>query len=147
MDVPKKHELVTGDSLDEHYVLKNFLGKTGDDAYGMYFSQPNCTEDLMWMTLLGLEYYLPPAVRYVEGADSKGDHFFVSGLLSALSFRAAHETLTPQLRSLFRRLLEFVRANVDKFMEEDVDRYTILPHIQKIIAETEIYLTRQGSGR
>jgi len=143
--IPTTFELVHGYrgqviDLDEQCVVKNFLGKTADEAYEMYCSYYNhvYTEDLMWMNVGGLEYYLPPAFRYVQDDRSKCHCVFTSGLLLALSCQIRRE-LPLHLKLIIRSAVEYVRSNLSKFVDGHSDEI-YLPHMQQQISEIETNL-------
>jgi hypothetical protein len=144
MTIPNRSELVDGDSLDGRKVLQHFLGKTADEAYEMYCSDLNhCyTEDIMWMAVRGLEYYLPPAIRYIEEVKSKGDCDFVSGLLGALSVHLEFSGLTARFIEIIRGVLGYIRANKTKFVITDEDRAIYLPLIEERLWEIDSRLPR-----
>ncbi|HEY3965534.1 MAG TPA: hypothetical protein VGM05_13340 [Planctomycetaceae bacterium] len=144
--VPTELELV-GDShhIETSYVLGFFLGKTADEAYDMYRSDdfvPGGLEAFSYLSVRGLEYYLPPAIRYIESIDSSGNNEFVSGLLSALSDQMFHEPirkcwsprippnpLPPHIVDSIRRLAEYVRLNLKKFEMKESEIATSLLEI------------------
>ena len=66
MTIPSKEQLVDHDGLDERYVIKHFNGKSVDDAYRMFADKPSLyCEDIAYMSLAALEYYLPAALAYL----------------------------------------------------------------------------------
>jgi hypothetical protein len=131
MNIPTKDELVEFDGLDERCVVKHFLGKTSDQAYDMFRSGSHYCEDLMWMSPRGLQYYLPPAIRYLESEESRGDFEFVSGTMTSLSIQVTQNQLSASLVDSIRSLISFVRSNLVKFGVEDTDEF-ILGRIETI---------------
>jgi hypothetical protein len=76
--IPTMLELVPGYQgqvidLDEQWAVKDFLGKTAAEAFEMYRKDGghSYTEDLAYMAVGGLEYYLPPAFFYLQSDDSR----------------------------------------------------------------------------
>ena len=64
--------------LDEKCALKNFLGKTQEQALEM-FTSAAVTEDFTYMASTGLCYYLPAAVSYLESDEAAGHWSSLTG--------------------------------------------------------------------
>jgi hypothetical protein len=130
--LPTAADINQFDSLDERCAVKNFLGKTSDEAYAMFADNGlRFAEDLMWMAPRGLAFYLEPAIRYVMSSDATGDpSTFVSPLLGALAFRRTQNQLPASLIARMRDVASYIAANLAKFaIEPDEQR------IQKYLAE------------
>ena len=74
MTVPSKDQLTDNDGLDEHYVVKHWNGKTLDDAYRMFTDGGSAyCEDITYMSVAALHYYLPAVFAYLQNTDSNDD--------------------------------------------------------------------------
>jgi hypothetical protein len=152
MAIPSENELVNPDLIDAPWVCGWFLGKSGDDAYEMYRSGEDALgrdfnisgfEAFSYLSVGGLEYYLPPAIRYVENPESAGNRDFVCGLLASLSTHLSHEPIRrawspqvapngipPDVVNSIRKLADFVRQNLQKFNLEESDVATVMREIE-----------------
>jgi hypothetical protein len=107
--------------LDEEVLLKNFLGKTDNNALQMFQQNPAVTEDFAYMRPSGLLYYLPAVLTYLKSAESSANWEFASGLLCALSIQfGIHKVGGPAL-SLMQQIAEYCRSNRAKFDFDDQD--------------------------
>ncbi len=86
MKPPTANELVgpPPHGLDEKWALKNFLGKTQEQAVEMCKSSA-VTEDFTYMASAGLRYYLPAALKYLQSPNGADHWEFAHGLMCALS--------------------------------------------------------------
>jgi hypothetical protein len=116
MTPPTANELVgpPPHGLDERWALKNFLGKTREDAQKMCRNSA-VTEDFTYMAPAGLLYYLPAALAYLESDESTGQWEFAHGLMCALSsqvgtFRLRGEPLVP-----IRQIADYCDGHREKF--------------------------------
>jgi hypothetical protein len=101
--------------LDEKWALKNFLGKSRDDARHM-FRRGAVTEDFAYMAPDGLRYYLPAAFDYLRAHDSFGDSDFCHGLLCSLYCQAtSSQPLPGDVLTLIKDVAEFSDSHRDKF--------------------------------
>jgi hypothetical protein len=117
MQPQSPQDLIDREGLDERQVVSHFLFKTTEQAYEM-FRRPEgqlYLEDLTYMSLGAFEYYLPAAIRYVEGEESNGDAEFVSWLLGAVLVQATSRKFAPPLANVVRRLIEVIRSRTDAF--------------------------------
>jgi hypothetical protein len=143
VNLPTEDELVDRNAIDAPYVCGWFLGKSADEAYEMFRSDsdgagrdfwPNGFEAFAFLSVRGLEYYLPPAIRYVQSSDSLGNGDFVRGLLSSVSTHLSSEPirrnwsaqlppnpLQPETVDSIRKLAEYVRQNLKKFGLDEGD--------------------------
>ena len=121
MTVPTKEQLVDQhNGLDEQYVIKHFNGKTVDDAYQMFAEGASVyCEDIAYMSVLALDYYLPAAFSYLRSAESDGDWECASGVMTSLSCVCSRKDLIPPVRQCIREITEYVAANLKKFDADD----------------------------
>ena len=119
MDVPSKEQLVDFDGLDERYVVKHFNGKSVDEAYRMFADKPSLyCEDITYMSVAALDYYLPAALAYLRSPESIGDWDCASGVLTSLS-GVFDNDLTPSVCDTIRSIVDYVAANLTKFDADD----------------------------
>jgi len=128
MKPPSKEQLVGPPplSLDEEWVLKNFLGKTVDQAREMCQHGPPVTEDFSYMTPTGLDYYLPAAWSYLESDDSTGDWEFAHGLMCSLSCQVGVFGLRGEPLVLINKIANYCdrhRAKFDFEPDDLLDEY------------------------
>jgi hypothetical protein len=125
MEVPTAVELVGLPplTLDAEWVLKNFLGKTVEDALSMIQLGTSVTEDFAYMTSEGIAYYLPAAFQYLCSDDSQDDWEFAHGLLCSLYCLIEIEELTGPGLPILNEVTEYCYRNRRKFEldgEEDL---------------------------
>jgi hypothetical protein len=92
MKLPTREEINVYDSLDERSACETFLGKTLDEAEGLFqesFFQAQ--EDLMWMGPVAFRFYAPAAIRYLQSEKSNGDSDAISCFVGLLEFRWENE--------------------------------------------------------
>jgi len=116
MSPPTELELVGPPplSLDAKWCLKNFLGKTADEAGQMFRGNSAVTEDFTYMTAVGLCYYLPPALSYLQ-SDEEGNWEFAHGLMCALSSQVGTFGLRGEPLVLIKAIAEYLDNHRDKF--------------------------------
>jgi hypothetical protein len=124
MKPPSADELVGPPplTLDAEYTLKDFLGKTVDEAL-QTIEDGGVTEDFAYMTSVGIAYYLPAALQYLEGEDSRDDWEFAHGLLCSLSCLIELDGLEGPGLPILRQVSEYCdqhRAKFDMTGENDL---------------------------
>jgi hypothetical protein len=116
MKPPSANELVgpPPHGLDEKWALKNFLGKTQEEAKEMCRNSA-VTEDFTYMAPAGLLYYLPAALNYLESEDSTGHWEFAHGLMCALSSQVGLFGMRGEPLVLIRQIAEYCDKHREKF--------------------------------
>jgi hypothetical protein len=116
MKPPTANELVgpPPHGLDEMWALKNFLGKTQEQAIELC-KKSAVTEDFTYMASAGLRYYLPAALIYLQSEDSRDHWDFAHGLMCALSsqvsiFGMRGEPLVP-----IKQIADYCDTHREKF--------------------------------
>ncbi|MEM8496062.1 MAG: hypothetical protein AAF663_11830 [Planctomycetota bacterium] len=74
LPIPSANDIGSASCLDEASALRNFLGKSHDQAVALF--QDNFLyyqEDLMWMRPAGFGFYIYAAVEYLVSADADDD--------------------------------------------------------------------------
>ena len=139
MTVPSKDQLIDHDGLDERYVVKNWNGKSLDDAYKMLADMPSLyCEDITYMSVLALDYYLPAALSYLQSADAAEDYDCASGVMTSLSSVCRRPDLTPSVVRLVREITNYVATNLSKFDADDDWVPTRINAVRKHIPETDV---------
>jgi hypothetical protein len=95
---------------DERNALRNFLGKTSEQAAEMFRERFILyQEDLLWMGPNAFRYYLPPALEYVCSPAADGDSDGVNMLYGILHLRrkeiAADPVLAPTVADAIRSIV------------------------------------------
>ena len=138
MTVPSKDQLIDHDGLDERYVIKHWNGKTVDDAYKMLADKPSLyCEDITYMSVVALAFYLPAALSYLQSTDSDGDWDCASGVMTSLSCVCSRPDLTPPVVGLIRNITNYVAANLTKFDADDDWVPTRINAVRKHIPESD----------
>lgn len=101
--------------LDQQWALKDFLGKSVDEAEEMCRNRPSVTEDFTYMAPAGLIYYLPAALNYLISDESKEDWEFAHGLMCALSSQVEILGLRGPAVTIVSEIAEFCDVNRAKF--------------------------------
>ena len=138
MTVPPKEQLIDQDGLDERYVIKHWNGKTVDDAYKMLADKPSIyCEDITYMSVVALDFYLPAALSYLQSTDSVGDWECASGVVTSLSSVCRRSDLTPGVVTLIRNITNYVAASLTKFDADDDWVPTRINAIRKHMPESD----------
>ena len=127
MKPPNASELVgpPPHGLDEAWALKNFLGKTQEQALELCKNSA-VTEDFAYMAPRGLCYYLPAALRYLQSDESTEDWAFAHGLLCSLSLQVKTPGVQGEALALIEQIADFCDTNREKFdlgVDDYVDDY------------------------
>jgi hypothetical protein len=124
MKPPTANELVgpPPHGLDEQWALKNFLGKTQEQAVEMCKSSA-VAEDFTYMASGGLCYYLPATLRYLESDEAEHHWEFAHGLMCALSSQVAIFGMRGEAVVLIKRVAEYCDAHREKFGLGDGDLF------------------------
>jgi len=137
MPVPPKDQLIDHDGLDERYVIKHWNGKSLDDAYKMFAEGSSLyCEDITYMSVVALQYYLPAALAYLQSADANDDWECASGVMASLSCVCSRPDLTPAVVCLIRDITNYVAENLAKFDADDDWVPTRISVVRKHIPES-----------
>ena len=92
MTIPGRQDINVYDSLDERSACEHFLGKTVDQAEGLFRENSLYYQAyLMWMGPVAFRYYAPAAISYIQSEAATGDADIVSCFVGLLEFRLEHE--------------------------------------------------------
>lgn len=108
--------------MDVEVVLKNFLGKTEEEAKEMC-KHSAITEDFTYMTSAGLCYYLPAALSYLESDESNDDSDFADGLMSALFSQVSHFGVRGEPLVLINKIADYCDTHREKFSLDFADSF------------------------
>jgi hypothetical protein len=117
---PKDDELVAPDTYegDASWLKKNFAGKTRAEAIRMFEQRAaaNIADDYLWMSHIGLAYYLPAALSYLKSPTSEGDDGFLDWITTALSVRCENDDQLPaEIRQVIRDIADHLKGQLHKF--------------------------------
>lgn len=125
--IPTESQINVFDSLDERWAVKNFSGKSLDEAEALFRENfLHYQEALMWMGPVAFAFYAKAAMQYLLSAQSTGDSDAASSFGVLIQFRLDHEpeSLTPiriELCEFIRNLLpEICRFGCDPTIYGDV---------------------------
>lgn len=123
MTIPTKKD-INPDSgcLDQIWALKNFYGKSQDEAAALFFEGADYyLSDILWMGDKAFIYYVPSIKPYLFSAESKGDSIFISALLLAIKRRLENSPKAiQQSREDVLDILRYVLEHGEKF-DVDID--------------------------
>ena len=113
---------------DHEEALIHFLGKSQEEARAFYPGRTHyITEDFMWMTPIGLSYYLPPFLDYLKSEDAVEDakeDVFGAGAGSVLGTLARLiEDGTPLPNDLL-----CVAKEICAYVKQHCKRFGMSPH-------------------
>jgi hypothetical protein len=117
---PTDDELVDpfADALDGDLLKKYFSGKTRDEAIRMFEqrAEANTADFYLFMSPVGLAYYLPAALAYLKSPASEGDDGFFDWIITALSVRCeTDEHLPTEIRQMIHDIADYLKAHLKKF--------------------------------
>jgi hypothetical protein len=117
---PKDDELVAPDTYegDAHWLKKNFSGKTRAQAIRMFElrAAANIADDYLWMSHIGLAYYLPAALSYLKSPTSERDDGFLDWITTALSVRCETDDHLPaEIRKVIGDIADYLKGHLQKF--------------------------------
>jgi hypothetical protein len=135
-ELPTERDINVYDSLDERTAVKNFLGKTLQQAEEMFRNGGSqlYTEDLMWMGPNAFCYYVRAAVDCLKSDASAGDWYMLCGFCTAVEYqlkyyRPAIETSVP----LLREALAYVLSSWAKFGPDIPDESELLERYRALL--------------
>ena len=94
-------------------------------------------EDITYMSVAALHYYLPAALTYLQGPDSNDDCEVASGVMTSLSCVCNRPDLTPPVVGLIRSITNYVADNLPKFDADDDWVQSRINAIRKHIPESD----------
>jgi hypothetical protein len=130
--VPGIEEINIYNDLDSQVAVKNWLGKSIEDAVIMLAKNPlKYQEDLRHMGPVAFRYYLLAVVRFVKSGNSDGDEDFFHSILGVMRERmdACFGYGESELSSVVS-MLNHVKNNLGKFYGEDS---FLMPEDRKVI--------------
>lgn len=120
--LPTEQDINVFDSLDERAAVKNFLGKTPDQAEALFRENfLHYGEDLMWMGPRAFGFYVHAAIAYLVSADADHDSSGVFGFCTCLESRLEHE---PEAIEPIRSILcDGIRGILENFERYDCEEW------------------------
>lgn len=112
MRIPTADEINVYDSLDERWALKNFLGKTLEEAEALFRENDIFyLGDLLWMGPKAFCYYVVAAIHYLKSDSSEGRSDAVNWFQGSVESRLRDDrgelaTAIPDLRSAVQFILD-----------------------------------------
>jgi hypothetical protein len=118
--LPTADEINVYNSLDEQWALRNFLGKTLEEAEALFRgNRLHYLGDSLWMGPKAFCFYVPAAVRFIQSDDTTGDPATVSYFHSVLEWRLQNDR--AQIASVIPLLREAVSYILDHWERFDVE--------------------------
>jgi hypothetical protein len=106
------------DNLDGMHALRNFLGKTLDEAEARFRENSiYYQEDLMFMGVVAFRFYVKALLNYIRSEAAEGDSDIINCLVGLLDLRFQFETkdeLVP-VASELAAICTYVLANFERF--------------------------------
>lgn len=121
--LPRENEINVYDSLDERGALKNFLGKTHEQARSLFGENFLCYQgDLMWMGPRAFVFYVHDAIAYLLSDESDGSPDVPNCFCGLLEFRMEHHG--DAIAEVYPALRDAVEGILAKF-----ERFEVIPWI------------------
>jgi hypothetical protein len=117
MKIPTEQELAGTKPycLDTEWMLKNFLGKSKEEAINLMKSTGGISEDFAYMAATGLRFYLEAALEYLKSDEVATEEWdFPNGLLCSLMCQVKHFNVDRAALPLIREVAEYCKNNSDK---------------------------------
>ncbi|MBC7821768.1 MAG: hypothetical protein IAG10_33190 [Planctomycetaceae bacterium] len=115
--LPTREEINIHDDLDGRWACKDFLGKTLEEAEGLFRQNPlHYGEDLLWMGPIAFRFYVQAAIRFIQSDEGAFQDDFIYGFWGTLKSRLDHEPeeLVPIAESL-AAVCHYIVENWSKF--------------------------------
>lgn len=117
MKIPTEQELAGPKPycLDTQWMLKNFLGRTKEDAINLMKSTGGISEDFAYMSAVGLRFYLAAALEYLKGDDVANEEWgFPNGLLCSLMCQVKYSRIDRSVLPLIGEVGEYCKNHTEK---------------------------------
>ena len=111
------------EDLDGKYAVKHFLGKTLEEAEGLFRENSlHYQEDLMFMGPVAFRFYVHAAINYIQSPEAIGDPDIINCFAGILKVQlgCAAEELAPVAAAL---------ASVCDYILEHYDQFDVMPEI------------------
>ncbi len=127
MKVPTEDQLAGSKPycLDTEWMLKNFLGKTKEEAIELMNSTGRISEDFTYMATDGLRFYLEAALEYLKGDSVATEEWdFPSGLLCSLMCQVKYSNVDPSMLPLIKEVANYCKHHTKKLgLDESCELY------------------------
>lgn len=117
MKIPTEEQLAGSKPycLDTEWMLKNFLGKTKEEAIDLMKSSGGISEDFAYMSGDGLRFYLEAALDYLKGDDVANEEWdFPNGLLCSLMCQVKYFDVDSSVLPLIKEVCEYCKNHTEK---------------------------------
>jgi hypothetical protein len=107
--------------LDTEWMLKDFLGRTKEDAIELMKGKGGISEDFAYMSAPGLRFYLEAALEYLKGDDVANEEWnFPNGLLCSLMCQVKYSNVDGSVLPLIKEIGEYCKNHTEKLgLDED----------------------------
>lgn len=123
MTLPTRQDINVHDSLDERSACEHFLGKTLEEAEGLFRENSlHYQEDLMFMGATAFRFYVRAAVSYIQSEGATGDSDMINCFAGLLEHRLEFE---PEELVAVAPLL----ASACGYILQHYDRFSVTPNI------------------
>lgn len=113
--LPAKDEINVCNSLDEIRACKHFYNKTLPEAEALFRENSfHYQDDLLWMGLKALSFYLEAVLDYLKSDYSAEDDSLISFLYGTFQLRSKRKDFSLALDSALR-VIDYVINNYEKF--------------------------------
>jgi hypothetical protein len=122
MKIPTEQELagVKPYCLDTEHMLKNFLGRTKEDAIELMKKNGGSSEDFSYMSATGLRFYLEAALDYLKGDEVANEVWdFPTGLLCSLMCQVKYSNVDASVLPLIKEVGEYCKNHTAKLDLDD----------------------------
>ncbi|MCF6313431.1 MAG: hypothetical protein L3J39_13360 [Verrucomicrobiales bacterium] len=133
MKIPTEQELagLKPYCLDTGWMLRNFLGKTKEEAIELFKSVGGVSNDFAYMSGVGLRFYLEAALEYLKGEEVRSEQWdFPSGLLCSLMCQVECFEVSKSVVPLIKEVAEYCKHHTQK-LGLDVDCQDYITSIEE----------------
>jgi len=117
LGIPLTREINVYDSLDERCAVRNFDGKSLEEAQVMFRESEAYGDDMLFMGPKAFEYYFQALVNHIRSDAATGDEEAVGLLLNCIEFRRKSPEDAACLND-FRDAVQYVRKNWARFRSD-----------------------------
>jgi hypothetical protein len=122
--LPTEADINVYDTLDEQYAVRNFLGKTHEQALELFRDNAlHYQEDLTVMGAVGFCFYVDAFIAYLKGEESADDSDAASCFCFMVEQRLRIDSKT-ELRPSAPKLIDAIT-----YLLEHFEKFHVTPHI------------------
>ncbi|MFO1042272.1 MAG: hypothetical protein U0941_10835 [Planctomycetaceae bacterium] len=121
MTLATRQDINVHDSLDERSACEHFLGKSLEEAEGLFRENSfYYQEDLMFMGASAFRFYVRAVISYIQSEAATGDSDIINCFAGLLEHRAEFES---------QELVAPLLASACRYIIEHYDTFTLTPDI------------------